>query len=532
MNDSFATVFTGVAQLRGDAPALVQGARRASWADLAERSARLAGALDLLGVGPGRNVGLCMRNRAEYLEATWAAFALGATPINLNYRYRSEELAYVLDDADAAVVVCDQAASASVLDATGSGGPGEVVVLGPGYEGLIAAAPASAPRFHPSGEDVFMIYTGGTTGPPKGVMWRHRDLAGWLGYPAYRAAGLRFPLDAGDAVAIAREAARAGDVPVTLLACPLVHGTAFFFGLCALALGGTVVMLEGTSLDPDEIWRVVEVERVTQLVIVGDAQARPAVAALDAAAGAGRSYDTSSLRRVFSSGMVWSARTKQGLLRHTGATLIDMLGSSEGGPFGLDVVGPGDAPRTARFRLTERAEVLRDDGTPVERGAKEAGRLAITEPIPLGYHKDPQRSAATFPIYAGRRWAVPGDYASVDADGTLHLLGRGSTCINSGGEKVWPEEVEATILAHPSVRDCVVVGRPDDCWGEAVVAVVSLAGEETPDLAEWARARLAAYKVPKRFVIAEEVQRGAAGKADHAWARQVADGSGPVRHPP
>jgi acyl-CoA synthetase (AMP-forming)/AMP-acid ligase II len=519
LNESFATIFEAMARLQGDAPAIVQGTRRLSWADLADRSARLASVLCSLGVGPGANVGLCMHNCPEYIEATWAAFSLGATPINLNYRYDAAEVAYVLEDGDAVVVVCDGAAEAARLAGAAIGTP---ITLGAQYERLLVGGQRAAPGRPPTGDDIYMIYTGGTTGRPKGVMWRHEDLAGWLAYPAYTAAGLAYPAELAEAVGVAGAAAANRSTPVTLLACPLVHGTAFFFALCALELGGTVVMLEGASPRADELWRAVEAESATQLVIVGDAQARPAVAALDRAAAAGRPYDTSSLRRVFSSGMIWSAEAKAGLLRHSAATMIDMLGSSEGGPFGLDVVAPGDVPTTGRFRITERAGVLRSDGTPVAPGSGEVGRVGITEPIALGYHKDPERSAATFPTYAGRRWSLPGDFASLDTDGTIHLLGRGSTCINTGGEKVWPDEVEQVIRSHPAVGDCVVVGVADSRWGEAVAAVVSPA--VAPDLDAWARARLAGYKVPKRLVAVGEIQRGAAGKADYAWARRVAMG--------
>ncbi|MGH9129464.1 MAG: AMP-binding protein [Acidimicrobiales bacterium] len=531
MNESFGDIWGAVAQVRTEAPALVQGPRRLSWEVFRERSARLAAALGAWAVGPGANVGLCMRNRPEYMEATWAAFSLGATPLNLNYRYTAEELAYVLADGDAAVAICDGAAAGVVSQAARQAGV-RLVEVGAAYEQLIAhpppplepPGPHTARRAHcPSGDDLYMIYTGGTTGRPKGVEWRHEDLAGWLSYPAYEAAGLPFPTDAADAARVAEVAALDGDTPVTLLACPLVHGTAFFFALCALELGGLVIMLEGRSLDVDEMWRTVESESVTQMVIVGDAQARPAVEALDRALHAGRPYDTSSLRRVFSSGMCWSAEAKAGLLRHTKATMVDMLGSSEGGPFGIDLVAPGDVPTTARFSITDRAAVLRADGTLVERGSGEVGRLGITDPIPLGYHKDAERSAATFPVYAGRRWSLPGDFATLDADGTIRLLGRGSTCVNTGGEKVWPDEVETVLLAHPSVGDCVVVGVADDRWGEAVVALVALRSAGA-DLHAWLRPRLAAYKVPKRFVVVEAIQRSAAGKADYAWAIRAAAG--------
>lgn len=549
MNESYADLWQAVAGVRGAADAVVQGARRLSWAGLAERSARLAAALEALGVGPERSVGLCLGNGPEYLEATWAAFGLGATPVNCNYRYGAEELAYVLDDAGAGVLLFDPPATGPALSAAArlpglralvevrgstcrrDGGPGEPVppdslrqngVLS--YEALLAAHDPRPPRAR-SGDDVYMIYTGGSTGRPKGVRWRHRDLFAWLSWLSYGASGRSLPADAAGAAREAAAAAADGDSPVTLPACPLVHGTAFFFALGTLALGGSVVLAEGRSFDAAAVWEAVEAESVTQLVIVGDAQARPAGAALDEAAAAGRPYRTASLRRVFSSGLLWTAEAKAGLARHCRATMIDMLGSSEGGPFGIDVVGPGQVPTTGRFAITERAAVLRADGSPVGRGTGEVGRLAITDPIPLGYHNDPGRTVATFPTYSGRRWSVPGDQASLEADGTIRLLGRGSTCVNSGGEKVYPEEVEEAVKAHPDVADCLVVGVPDRDWGEVVAAVVSpRAGSEVGagELDRWVRGRLAGFKVPRRWYLVGAVVRSPAGKADYRWAGQVA----------
>lgn len=531
MNDNYAGAWELIADRLGDRTAVVHGDRRLSWEEFDGRAARLATALESAGVGPGANVGLLTWNCPEYLEAAYAAFKLASTPVNLNFRYGPEELAYVLQYADVRALVFHGSLGPVVTQAVrhlarrpaliqvDDGSP--AVPGSDRFENLVSQS-ERRPRCRLRGDDVFMVCTGGTTGRPKAVLWRHRDLAAWLAFLTYEAAGLSLPPDARSAAHLAADARAAGLSPVTLAACPLVHGTAFFFSIAALVLGGSVVLLTERSFRPGEMWSAVVAEGVTQLVLVGDAMARPAVDALDQEASAGRPCDLTSLARVFSSGLVWSARAKVDMGRHCRATMIDMLGSSEGGPFAMDVVGPGEPSATGRFRLTERGAVLAPDGSPV--GVGQVGRLAIVEPLPIGYHKDPAATAATFPIYGGRRYAVPGDLARLEEGGTVMLLGRGSTCINTGGEKVYPDEVEEALRTDPAVADCVVVGVEDPRWGEVVTAVVALvpggnANEDT--LRAAVRQRLAAYKVPKRVVVVPHIVRKLAGKPDYQWARAV-----------
>lgn len=532
MNDNYASAWELIADRLGDQTAVVHGDRRLGWGDFDRRAARLATALEGAGVGPGANVGLLTWNCPAYLEATHAAFKLASTPVNLNFRYGAEELAFVLEYADVRALVFHGSLGPVVVQATnGLANPPSLIQVDDGsppvhgsesFEDLVAQS-SPKPRCRGSGDDVFMVCTGGTTGRPKAVLWRHRDLAAWLALLTYEVAGLSLPPDAPSAAHLAADARAAGMAPVTLAACPLVHGTAFFFSIAALVLGGTVVLLSERSFRPQEMWSAVEAEAATQLVLVGDAMARPAVDVLDREASAGRPYDLTSLARVFSSGLVWSARAKADMGRHCRATMIDMLGSSEGGPFAMDQVGPGEPSTTGRFRLTERGAVLTPDGSPV--GVGQVGRLAIVEPLPIGYHKDPAATAATFPTYGGRRHAVPGDLARLEEGGTVMLLGRGSACINTGGEKVYPDEVEEALMAEPAVADCVVVGVEDPHWGEVVTAVVALVqGAEADEdgLRAGIRGRLAAYKVPKRVVLVPRIQRKLAGKPDYQWARAVA----------
>lgn len=531
MNDNYATAWESIADRLGDRLAVVQGERRLSWVDLDQRAARLATALERRGVGPGATVGLLTWNCPEYLEATYAAFKLASTPVNLNYRYGAQELAHVLDYADVRALVFHARLGPVVQEAIRcQSEPPALVQVDDGspsvpgafrYEEVLAGA-APRPRQPLSGDALFMVCTGGTTGRPKGVLWRHSDLASWLAFLTYGVAGQHLPRDAAAAAQVAGQARTSGTAPVTLAACPLVHGTAFFFSIAALVSGGSVVLLTDRSFRAEEMWAAATREKVTQLVLVGDAMARPGLDALDRAAAAGQPYDLSSLARVFSSGLVWSSPVKSGLGRHCRATMIDMLGSSEGGPFAIDQVSPGQSSVTGRFKLTERGSVLGQDGDPVRPG--QVGRLAIVEPLPVGYHRDPAGTAATFPTYRGQRYAVPGDLARLEDDETVTLLGRGSDCINTGGEKVYPDEVEDALKADPAVADCVVIGVEDGRWGEMVAAVVALVPGREVDveaLRAGVRGRLAGYKVPRRVVLVPCIERKLAGKPDYQWARAV-----------
>ncbi|MGH9022781.1 MAG: AMP-binding protein [Acidimicrobiia bacterium] len=531
---NFASLIESVADSQPEALALAQGDRRLSWAGFDERGSRFAAGLRSIGLAEGSKVAMYLHNGNEYLEAILGAFKARATPANVNYRYVEEELAYLLEDADAEAILFTGALAERVdrvrhlvptLKASIQVDDGHPLLAGAvAYEELLASvAPLS--RTERSGDDLCLLYTGGTTGRPKGVMWRQRDGFAAVAPMAYRFSGATPPErneEAGERAGVVRGQ---GMTPVALPAPPLMHGTAFMTSVQALLLGGAVVTLEGRSLDSHELWRAVERERVTQVTIVGDAFARPMVRALDEAVERGRPYDLSSLRLVVSSGAMWSASVKADLARHKPMMLVDSLSASEGVGFAISLTPPGIEPETARFVRGERTKVFTEDGREVEPGSGEVGLLAVGGPIPLGYHKDPVKTAATFRTFGGNRYSVPGDFARVDADGTIFLLGRGSGCINTAGEKVFPEEVEEVLKEHPAVADCAVVGVPDERWGEAVTAVVALeegssASEE--ELIASTKGRLAGFKSPKRVVFVDAVPRGAAGKVDYSGAREAA----------
>lgn len=531
---NFARVWNDLAAEVPDREALVCGPVRRSYRELADRGGRLASHLAGRGVGPGERVAMHMANRPEYLESFLAALDLGAAPVNVNYRYGPDETAYVLTDSGATAVVTEPAYRDTVEEALTrlpAGAPRPALLsAGEDYEAALAGAdPDGAGRARrPEGDDLIFVYTGGTTGMPKGVMWRADDLyvALWqLSRP-----GSEPP----DPVAGARAGKRAA---TGLPACPLMHGTGLFMALSTLSGGGTVVLIDRPGLDPALVWDEVERNRVAVLTIVGDAFARPLLDALEADPGR---WDLSSLRAVTSSGVTWSPGTKQGLLAHLPrVTLLDSLGSSEG-LVSRSAATHGDPIAPARFAVGDRVRVIDDDGHDVVPGSGDVGLVAVTGRIPLGYHGDPGKTATTFRTVDGVRYSVPGDHATVEPDGTIRLLGRGSACINTGGEKVYPEEVELALRSHPSVVDCLVVGVPDERFGEKVVALVEL--REPPEgtarapadgaraatdgaedaLRGWCRERLAGYKVPRRVLPVAGLGRSAAGKADYTRLRSLA----------
>ena len=523
-----------------DDVATVQGGTRRTRAQLDDRAARLASGLAGLGVGRGDAVGLLLHNCPEYLEGVYAAFKLRAMPVNLNFRYRAAELLEVLLDAGTGVLVFHASLAPVVaqvreqlpdlrLVVVADGTPPEAALaLGAVDLEMLVAAAEPAPRQHRSGDDVFVLYTGGTTGRPRGVLWRHRDIVGTVSAPAYALAGLEQPADADAAAAAALELHRTGQAPVFLAASPLIHGVALYLSQAAWLLGGTAVFLPSRSLDADELWRVVAAERVNQIAIVGDIFAKRMVEALERAEQAGRPYDLSSLRRITSSGVLWSARWKQGLADRGAMMLVDVVGASEGGPFSVQITPPGGRVADSSFVLGPKSKLVREDGTVIPPGSDEVGMLAVAPPVPLGYANDPEKSAALLREVEGVVHCVPGDHARFAPDGSVVLLGRGSLCINTGGEKVYPEEVERAVKACDGVADVNVVGLPDERWGQVVTAVVAPAEgtAPSPELAaavqETVRARLAGYKVPRQVVFVDEVLRTPAGKARYAWATDVA----------
>lgn len=521
---NLADLFEAVAASVPDREAMVAGERRLTFRDLDERSTRLAAWMaGEAGVRPGDHVGVYLHNGTEYLETMIAAFKLRAVPVNVNYRYVEEELAYLFDDADLVAVVQEER-YASTVDGLRATAPLLRASLSRGdeYESALAAHDPRLPGWATSrsADDRYVLYTGGTTGPPKGVVWRHEDVFfAALGGGNPGGPGITSPAD------ITARARRGRQR--CLPASPFIHGAAHWFAWSMLLTGSTVVTDPEPSFDPERTWRLCVDERVSFLVIVGDAFARPLADSLRRA-GPGGFGDLSSLTVVLSGGAILSPTVREELLELLPTAVVaDGFGASETGGQG-QAVGIGGLGATAhpRFKLSPDTAVLDDDLQPVEPGSGRVGRLARRGRIPLGYHKDPVKTAATFPVVRGERWAVPGDLAVVEDDGTVTVLGRGSVSINTGGEKVHPEEVESCLKSHPAIFDAVVIGVPDERWGERVTAVISVrAGQPEPtvaEIAEHCRSTLAGYKHPRALVVVDEVRRSPSGKADYRWAKDVA----------
>ena len=532
---NLATVWEAVAATVPSAPALIHTSLTRSWSEFEDRAARLAAYLVGAGLGPGSNVALYLYNGPEYLESTFGAFKLRAATLNVNYRYLENELQYLFDNSLAEAVVF-AAEFAERLDAVRGSLPRLKTFLCVGataehpvpewaieYE-LVIDQTQPMPPISRSGDDLWLLYTGGTTGNPKGVMWPHRSLIG-TAKTTFAVVDCPIP-ESPEQVAVGVQRFHERSKAVRFLpAAPLMHGTSAIASIAVLCVGGCVVTLDSHSFSGDELCEAVQNNAVTQLTIVGDAFAKPILAALETADAAGNPYDISSLKVILSSGVMWSQQTKDQILEWCGATLADTLGSSEGVGFANSVAKRNQPAQTARFTLGEHARVIDEDGNDVVPGSGQRGLLAVGGPIPIGYFRDPVKTAATFKNLNGKIWSVPGDFATVETDGTIQLLGRGSACINTAGEKVYPEEVEEVLKLHPAVLDVNVVGLADDKWGQSVNAVLSLReglpAEDIPsseDLIAFTKSQLAGYKCPKRLLILDQVQRGPNGKPDYKWA--------------
>ncbi|MGZ8763309.1 MAG: AMP-binding protein [Acidimicrobiia bacterium] len=519
-NWNFAAVWSSIAAAVPERDAIVCDERRVTWTDFDDRAARLASHFWDEGLRPGHKVAIDLLNRPEYLETFFAALLLGCVPVNVNYRYGHDETGYVIDDSDAKIVVHEPDLAATVQKAIKRiGRKWRPITLEQGapYEAAIDAASPDGPwqARPPVGDDLIFLYTGGTTGMPKGVMWRSDDLyvALWqMARPGTE------PADPVAAVTAGKRAATA------LPACPLMHGTGLFIALSTLAGGGTVVLVDSMRLEPERIWAEVERNDVQVLTIVGDVFARPLLDELDADPAR---WDLTALRAITSSGVTWSPEVKRGLLSHLPTiTLLDSLGASEG-LMTRSAAKASDAEiAPARFAVNDRVRVLREvDNRDVTPGSGEVGMVAVGGRIPLGYYQDPQKTAKTFRLVDGKRYSIPGDYATVESDGTIKLLGRGSATVNTGGEKVYPEEVELLLKKNGAVYDCVVVGIPDERFGERVIALVQVADGYYTDEAELhavCRSKLAGYKVPKRFLFVDSLNRAANGKADYTLLKEMA----------
>jgi 3-oxocholest-4-en-26-oate---CoA ligase len=558
MEFNLADLFECVAGRVPDRPAIVWRDRCLTYGQLDERANRLAHALLAHGVRPGDHIGVHMYSRPEFLETMLAAYKVRAVPFNVNYRYAADELAYLFANADVVALVHERSFSPTVaaladrvptlrtrivVDDGTDASPDADPAAGEAsrYEDALASASPDNDFGPRSADDVYLLYTGGTTGVPKGVMWRQEDIFfATLGGGSAGAPALTRPEEIGDIAALGGRARLAAVLPegteppedyTSLALGPLMHASGQWSALGALLGGCRVVLYPHRRMDVREVLKVVEREHVTMLTVVGDALARPLVEALEELPGA---YDTSSVLMLGSGGSILSADVKGRLMTAipTALMITEAIGSSESPVQAVSTSVRGTPPPpTLQFVSGELTTVFDESMKRILPGSGVVGRLATAGRVPIGYYKDDGKSAQAFVEVGGTRWSLPGDMATIEADGAIRLLGRGSLCINTGGEKVYPEEVEAVLKSHQAIADALVVGFPDPRWGEVVVAVAQPqeAGDR-PDMAElqrFCRERLAGYKVPRVLYFVGAVERMPSGKADYRWARAVVAGELP-----
>jgi acyl-CoA synthetase (AMP-forming)/AMP-acid ligase II len=528
MQFNLADLFEAAVDAYGTREYLVAEGERRTYAEMEARANRLAHHLAAHGVGPGDHVGIYSYNSVEWVETAWAVFKLRAVWININYRYVEDELAYLFSNADLKALVFQREFSPHVTtllprleslkhlvvvdDGTDAVPPPDAVA----YEE--ATAGASPERdFEPrSGDDLYILYTGGTTGMPKGVVWRHEDVFYALG-------GGVDPITNTRVTDPAEMVAKGAGGPMTFLPiAPLMHGATQWAVMGQSFVGSKIVLM--ARFDPHGVWRLVEAERVNSLMVTGDAMAKPLVESLD---DEGADYDLTSLVAVVSSAALFSAPVKDHFFERLPNILItDAIGSSESGNNGLTVISKDNTAMRSgpTVHVLGETVVLDEELRPVVAGSGVIGRIARSGDIPLGYYNDPKKTAEVFLNIEGTRYVMPGDFATVEEDGSVTLLGRGSVVINSGGEKIFPEEVESAVRSHPDVMDAIVVGAPDERWGQTVAAIVQPRPGRSPgleDIQQHCRAKIAGYKLPRVLHTVELIQRSPSGKPDYRWAAEV-----------
>lgn len=519
MGWNYGDLLDGCGEVRpSDAPALIHGERVLTWGELTTRSNNLALGMLEMGAVPGDKVAIYLRNCTEYMETLVACYKARLVPVNVNYRYRDDELHYIFDNSDAVITVYEPEFAQSVAALRSRLPQLQWLEVGGSYDALVNLGDGTPLDIERSGDDMLFIYTGGTTGMPKAVMWRQEDMWNALG------SGITAPcnnntIPASPAEHIQNLKEYSGALR-QLTACPLMHGTGLLTSMAMLVGGGCIVTLTSPGLDVEELWQTVEDRQINTMIIVGDAFARPMLKSLDENP---QRWDISSVGAIVSSGVMWSPEIKQGLLGHSAKMLLlDAFGSSEAIGFGSSVTTADYTPPSAKFVIGEQCKVFTEDHVEVMPGSGERGFIARTGAIPMGYYKDEEKSAKTFPTIDGIRYSIPGDWCTVDAQGTINLLGRGSSCINSAGEKIYPEEVEQVLKTHPVVDDALVLGMADEKWGQAVTAIISVntaTGVALDDIKSHVRAKLADYKAPKSIHIVETMFRAPNGKADYKAAR-------------
>jgi fatty-acyl-CoA synthase len=536
MEKQFATIWESIADSIGDSPAVTQGTVTRTWSEYEQRAARIASALVDAGLQPQSKVGLYLYNSNEYLEAQFATFKFRGVPVNVNYRYLDEELLYLLDNSDAEALffhsslgdrvarVVDRLPKLKLLVEVSDDGEHHVVSAVP-YNNLVADYDPM-PRITRDEDDIYMLYTGGTTGMPKGVMYQMGSLVEGFVNGGLAFIGMTPPAEISQLDKTVRDAHANGIRPITIPGCPIMHGTGMWIGAMMPQSGGAhVVTLQKRSFDAHELFQVIQDKKATLAVVVGDSFVKPMIRALDEATAKGTAYDASSLKMIASSGVMWTSEVKEALLeRIEHVVLLDAMGSSEGS-MGTSISMKGLPPKTAKFAVAPTTKVFTEDDREVQPGSGEIGKVAAGGAVPIGYYKDPEKSSKTFRTINGVRYSFPGDMATVEADGSLTLLGRGSQVINSAGEKIFPEEVEEAVKRVNGVLDCLVVGIDDEKFGQAVTAVASLSPgakvEEATIIAN-VKTQLAGYKAPKRVVFVTQIPRAPNGKADYKTARDMA----------
>ncbi|MBM3676096.1 MAG: acyl-CoA synthetase [Actinobacteria bacterium] len=532
MEFNFADMFEAIVDVVPERSALVVGDQRRTFAEMEERGNRLAHHLQAAGIRPGEHIGIYAYNGVEWVEGMVALYKIRAVAVNINYRYVENELRYLCDNADLVAIIA-QREFAPRLAAVRDDLPmlRHVIVAEDGsgasvdgldftdYEEAVASGASGRDFGLRSGDDIHMIYTGGTTGMPKGVMWRQEDIFYALcgGIDAYSNTRIERPEELSERAA----AAPAGGVSFPI--APLMHGAGQVSTIRGLIHGDTTVLTP--RFDAEAAWRLVDAEKINLLGITGDAMARPLADTLERIH---EELDLSSLISIGSSAAIFSQSIKDQLMELLpNIVVVDSVGATETGMNGIKVAQKGEKPRGGPATVQPALDsiVVDEDLRPVEPGSGVIGRVARTGNIPLGYYKDPERSAQVFFEQDGKRYSIPGDFATVEADGQITLLGRGSIMINTGGEKVFPEEVEGVLKSHPEVFDVLVVGVPDERWGERVVAVVQPREGCTPTVEELSvhcRKDLAAYKAPKQVFLVDAISRAPSGKPDYPWANEYA----------
>ena len=495
------------------------GTGRRTFAEMEERANRAANALTAAGVGPGDTVGLYLENRPEYMELMLAAYKIRAVPITVNFRYVANELRYLLDDCGASTVVYEPHFAdtfAEVRDDLPA--VTTAVEMGPDYEALLAGASPDRPAVERSNDDHYVIYTGGTTGLPKGVVWRQEDaffacLGG--GDPMRMQGPITTPAEGVERIM--------DGAATSMLLAPFMHAAGAWVSLSWMFAGSRPVLPRG-PLDPEQVWQVVADEGANLMTVVGDAVGKPLMDAFEANPGR---WDVSALFSISNGGAPMSATLKRRINELFPAIVVnDGFGSSEAGVQGTSRETPSGGTTNFQVSDASRTVVLDDDNQPIAPGTDAVGRVAQRGRLPLGYLNDPEKTAKTFVELDGVRWLITGDLARGGADGSMDLLGRDSATINTGGEKVFAEEVESVLRGLDGIVDVTVVGVPDERWGKAVTAVVQAAPGATvtlDDVVAHCRGELAGYKIPKHVVTVERIQRSPAGKADLRWAVATAE---------